>query len=127
MEHQCLGKCRGVFVPQFYVRPDAPCVQCVECQLLFSPQNFVMHSHRTPDKRTCHWGFDSTCWPRYLHLSRRYEGTADEPKLSTVLDQMKEKFHLTSDTTPVDQVKTAHCHTRWSLCCKLALLEGAAQ
>ncbi|KAB5579683.1 hypothetical protein PHYPO_G00197770 [Pangasianodon hypophthalmus] len=103
VEHQCLGKCRGVFVPQFYVRPDAPCVQCVECQLLFSPQNFVMHSHRTPDKRTCHWGFDSARWPRYLHLSRRYEGTAEETKLSTVLDQMKKKFHLQSDT-PLDQV-----------------------
>ncbi|XP_060729666.1 ski-like protein isoform X2 [Tachysurus vachellii] len=114
VEHQCLGKCRGVFVPQFYVRPDAPCVQCVECQLLFSPQNFVMHSHRTPDKRTCHWGFDSTRWPRYLHLSRRYEGTADEPKLSTVLDQMKEKFHLTSDTTPVDQVVDEDSHVRKS-------------
>ncbi|KAI5609437.1 ski-like protein, partial [Silurus asotus] len=102
VEHQCLGKCRGVFVPQFYVRPDAPCVQCVECQLLFSPQNFVMHSHRTPDKRTCHWGFDSSRWPRYLHLSRRYEGTDDETKLNTVLNQMKEKFHLQSDT-PLDQ------------------------
>ncbi|XP_060783603.1 ski-like protein isoform X2 [Neoarius graeffei] len=103
VEHQCLGKCRGVFVPQFYVRPDAPCVQCVECQLLFSPQNFVMHSHRTPDKRTCHWGFESTRWPRYLHLSRRYEGTADEIKLGTVLNQMKEKFQMQSDT-PLDQV-----------------------
>lgn len=103
VEHRCLGKCRGVFVPQFYVRPDAPCVQCVECQLLFSPQNFVMHSHRAPDKRTCHWGFDSARWPLYLHLSRRYEGTADQNKLSTVLQQMKEKFHLQSDT-PLDQV-----------------------
>lgn len=118
MEHRCLGKCRGVFVPQFYVRPDAPCVQCVECQLLFSPQNFVMHSHRTPDKRTCHWGFDSARWPLYLHLSRRYEGTADQNKLSTVLQQMKEKFHLQSDT-PLDQVRTARCHT----CCKVFLLK----
>lgn len=102
VEHQCLGKCRGVFVPQFYMRPDAPCVQCLECRLLFSPQNFVMHSHRTPDKRTCHWGFDSARWPRYLHLSRRYEGTADETELNAVLNQMKEKFHLLSET-PLEQ------------------------
>ncbi|KAF5890298.1 ski-like protein isoform X1, partial [Clarias magur] len=100
VEHQCLGKCRGVFVPQFYVRADAPCVQCVECQLLFSPQNFVMHSHRTPDKRTCHWGFDSARWSRYLHLSHRYEGSADETRFGALLDQMKEKFHLKTDTPP---------------------------
>lgn len=109
VEHQCLGKCRGVFMPQFYVRREAQCVQCVECQLLFSPQNFVMHSHHTPDKRTCHWGFDSARWTRYLHLSRLYEGTTEEAKLGAVLDQMKEKFHLNTDT-PLDQVRVGHYH-----------------
>ncbi|KAL7876731.1 hypothetical protein AOLI_G00116940 [Acnodon oligacanthus] len=93
VEHQCLGKCQGLFVPQFYLQPDAPCVRCLECQLLFSPQNFVMHSHRSPDKRTCHWGFDSAKWPCYLQLSRRYQGVAEEPKLKQLLDEMKNKFH----------------------------------
>ncbi|XP_031415134.1 ski-like protein isoform X2 [Clupea harengus] len=93
VEHQCLGKCQGLFVPQFYVAPNAPCVQCVECQLLFSPQNFVMHSHKSSDKRTCHWGFDSAKWPCYLLLARKYLGSADEPRLKQLLEQMKEKFH----------------------------------
>lgn len=93
VEHQCLGKCQGLFVPQFYMQPDAPCVRCMECQLLFSPQNFVMHSHRSPDKRTCHWGFDSAKWPCYLQLSRRYQGAAEEPKLKQLLEEMKNKFH----------------------------------
>ncbi|XP_044076974.1 ski-like protein [Siniperca chuatsi] len=93
VEHQCLGKCQGLFVPQFYTQPEAPCIQCVECQLLFSPQKFVMHSHKSPDKRTCHWGFDSAKWPCYLQLSRKYQGTPDEPKLKQLLDEVKEKFH----------------------------------
>ncbi|KAM8727066.1 ski-like protein isoform 3-T6 [Acanthopagrus schlegelii] len=93
VEHQCLGKCQGLFVPQFYTQPEAPCIQCVECQLLFSPQKFVMHSHKSPDKRTCHWGFDSAKWPCYLQLARKYQGTPDEPKLKHLLDEVKEKFH----------------------------------
>uniref|UniRef100_H3DBR4 SKI-like proto-oncogene a n=1 Tax=Tetraodon nigroviridis TaxID=99883 RepID=H3DBR4_TETNG len=93
VEHQCLGKCQGLFVPQFYTQPEAPCVQCVECQLLFSPQKFVMHSHKSPDKRTCHWGFDSAKWPCYLQLARKYQGTPEEPRLKQLLDEVKEKFH----------------------------------
>ncbi|XP_030017120.1 ski-like protein isoform X4 [Sphaeramia orbicularis] len=93
VEHQCLGKCQGLFVPQFYTQPEAPCIQCVECQLLFSPQKFVMHSHKSPDKRTCHWGFDSAKWPCYLQLARKYQGTPEEPKLKQLLDEVKEKFH----------------------------------
>ncbi|XP_068604567.1 ski-like protein [Brachionichthys hirsutus] len=94
VEHQCLGKCQGLFVPQFYTQPEAPCIQCVECQLLFSPQKFVMHSHKSPDKRTCHWGFDSAKWPCYLQLARKYQDTPEEPKLKQLLDEVKEKFHF---------------------------------
>ncbi|KAJ8011518.1 hypothetical protein DPEC_G00059050 [Dallia pectoralis] len=98
VEHQCLGKCQGLFVPQFYAQPEAPCIQCVECQLLFSPQKFVMHSHRSPDKRTCHWGFDSAKWPYYLQLGRKYLGTADEPRLKQLLEDMKDKFYYNRTT-----------------------------
>ncbi|XP_061834780.1 ski-like protein [Nerophis lumbriciformis] len=93
VEHQCLGKCQGLFVPQFYTQPEAPCIQCVECHLLFSPQKFVMHSHKSPDKRTCHWGFDSAKWPCYLQLARKYQGSPEEAKIKQLLDEVKEKFH----------------------------------
>ncbi|KAM3842647.1 ski-like protein [Diretmus argenteus] len=93
VEHQCLGKCQGLFVPHFYTQPEAPCIQCVECQLLFSPQKFVMHSHKSPDKRTCHWGFDSAKWPCYLQLARKYQGMPEEPQLKQLLEEVKEKFH----------------------------------
>ncbi|XP_029561693.1 ski-like protein isoform X1 [Salmo trutta] len=105
VEHQCLGKCQGLFVPQFYAKPESPCIQCVECQLLFSPQKFVMHSHKSPDKRTCHWGFDSAKWPCYLQLGRKYLGTAEETHLKQLLEDMKDKFHYnrTSDKKVVEE------------------------
>ncbi|XP_078522310.1 ski-like protein [Lissotriton helveticus] len=96
VEHDCLGKCQGLFAPQFYTQPDAPCIQCLECYGMFSTQTFVMHSHRAPDKRTCHWGFDSAKWYCYLHLSPKYIGSPDEKELKLVLEEMKEKFSLKS-------------------------------
>ncbi|XP_051538094.1 SKI-like proto-oncogene b [Myxocyprinus asiaticus] len=92
VEHQCLGKCQGLFVPQLYSSPDAPCIRCSQCRKLFCPERFVMHSHRQPDKRTCHWGFDSAKWACYLQLAHRYLGTADEEKLQQTLEDMKAKY-----------------------------------
>ncbi|XP_005069808.1 ski-like protein isoform X1 [Mesocricetus auratus] len=92
VEHECLGKCQGLFAPQFYVQPDAPCIQCLECCGMFAPQTFVMHSHRSPDKRTCHWGFESAKWHCYLHVNQKYLGTPEEKKLKIILEEMKEKF-----------------------------------
>ncbi|XP_070438455.1 ski-like protein isoform X2 [Equus przewalskii] len=94
VEHECLGKCQGLFAPQFYVQPDAPCIQCLECCGMFAPQTFVMHSHRSPDKRTCHWGFESAKWHCYLHVNQKYLGTPEEKKLKKILEEMKEKFSV---------------------------------
>ncbi|XP_009954116.1 PREDICTED: ski-like protein isoform X1 [Leptosomus discolor] len=92
VEHECLGKCQGLFAPQFYLAPDDPCIQCLECYRMFSPQTFVMHSHRSPDKRTCHWGFESAKWHCYLHINQKYLGTSEERELKHLLEEMKEKF-----------------------------------
>nr|XP_009938320.1 PREDICTED: ski-like protein isoform X2 [Opisthocomus hoazin] len=92
VEHECLGKCQGLFAPQFYLAPDDPCIQCLECYGMFSPQTFVMHSHRSPDKRTCHWGFESAKWHYYLHINQKYLGTSEERELKHLLEEMKEKF-----------------------------------
>ncbi|XP_034039389.1 ski-like protein [Thalassophryne amazonica] len=120
VEHQCLGKCQGLFVPQFYTQPEAPCIQCIECQLLFSPQKFVMHSHKSPDKRTCHWGFDSAKWPCYLQLARKYQGTSVEPRLKHLLDEVKEKFHYhlkkSIDKKAVDKEETQVRKSSAELC-----------
>lgn len=92
VEHQCLGKCQGLFVPRLYTAPDVPCIRCAQCRVLFSPKRFVMHSHRRPDKRTCHWGFDSARWACYLQLGRKHLGAPDELKYKQLLEKMKEKF-----------------------------------
>lgn len=61
---------------------------------MFAPQTFVMHSHRSPDKRTCHWGFESAKWHCYLHVNQKYLGTPEEKKLKIMLEEMKEKFSM---------------------------------
>uniref|UniRef100_A0A8C5Q4U9 SKI like proto-onco n=1 Tax=Leptobrachium leishanense TaxID=445787 RepID=A0A8C5Q4U9_9ANUR len=92
VEHDCLGKCQGLFAPHIYTQPDAPCIQCLECYAMFSTQTFVMHSHRSPDKRTCHWGFDSAKWHCYIHLSSKHAESPDSKKMKSILKEMKEKF-----------------------------------
>ncbi|GCC32264.1 hypothetical protein chiPu_0010725 [Chiloscyllium punctatum] len=94
VEHWCLGKCQGLFVPQLYSHPDATCIQCLDCHMMFSPQKFVLHSHRSPDKRTCHWGFDSAKWRCYVQLSRKYAESSEEKVLQQCLEEMKERFSL---------------------------------
>lgn len=93
VEHQCLGKCQGLFLPRLYAIPSSSCIRCLQCHRLFCPERFVMHTHWQPDKRTCHWGFDSAKWACYLQLGRRYQGTAEEAKLKQLLEAMKLKFH----------------------------------
>ncbi|KAM7400330.1 hypothetical protein PAMA_004835 [Pampus argenteus] len=129
VEHQCLGKCQGLFVPQFYTQPEAPCIQCIECHLLFSPQKFVMHSHKSPDKRTCHWGFDSAKWPCYLQLARKYQGMPEEPKLKHLLDEVKEKFHYqvkrSLDKKPVEEEESQVKKSSPDLCSPSSKLADA--
>ncbi|KAK1162661.1 ski-like protein [Acipenser oxyrinchus oxyrinchus] len=99
VEHECLGKCQGLFVMQLYTQPNAPCIQCLECQLMFSPQKFVMHSHKSPDKRTCHWGFDSAKWHCYLQLGKKYYNTPEEKQLKQRLEEIKGKFSFQQKMT----------------------------
>ncbi|XP_073482291.1 ski-like protein isoform X2 [Aquarana catesbeiana] len=107
VEHDCLGKCQGLFAPQLYAQPDAPCIQCLECYGMFSTQTFVMHSHRSPDKRTCHWGFDSAKWHCYLHLSPKYLNSPEGKKMKGLLEEMKEKFRKKNQPKRI-QPKTEH-------------------
>ncbi|XP_075058210.1 ski-like protein [Mixophyes fleayi] len=110
VEHDCLGKCQGLFAPQLYNQPDTPCIQCLECYGMFSTQTFVMHSHRSPDKRTCHWGFDSAKWFCYLHLSPKYINTPDGKKMKVLLEEMKDKFSKKNQPKRI-QPKTEHIQT----------------
>ncbi|KAM7139231.1 ski oncogene isoform 2-T2 [Macrochelys suwanniensis] len=90
--HECFGKCKGLLVPELYANPSAACIQCLDCRLMYPPHKFVVHSHKSLENRTCHWGFDSANWRAYILLSQDYTGKEEKARLGQCLDDMKEKF-----------------------------------
>ncbi|NWX04107.1 SKI protein, partial [Caloenas nicobarica] len=90
--HECFGKCKGLLVPELYSNPGAACIQCLDCRLMYPPHKFVVHSHKSLENRTCHWGFDSANWRSYILLSQDYTGKEEKARLGQLLDEMKEKF-----------------------------------
>ncbi|XP_051963987.1 ski oncogene-like [Xyrauchen texanus] len=90
--HECFGKCKGLFVPELYTSPNAPCIQCIDCRLMYPTHKFVVHSHKSLENRTCHWGFDSANWRAYVLLSPDYTGKEEKVRLGQLLDDIKEKF-----------------------------------
>uniref|UniRef100_UPI0035900E76 ski oncogene-like n=1 Tax=Myxine glutinosa TaxID=7769 RepID=UPI0035900E76 len=98
--HECFGRCKGYMVPELYTHSRAACVQCRECRLLFPPQRFVCHSHRGGEKRTCHWGFDSSRWRCYLLLSEEYTNRSERDALASRLTALKEKFEPQAGMVP---------------------------
>ncbi|XP_043918941.1 ski oncogene isoform X2 [Protopterus annectens] len=89
--HECFGRGRGLFIPELYTSPAAACIQCLDCRLLYPPHKFVSHLHRSPENRTCHWGFDSANWRCYVLLNPDYDGE-EKATLEVRLEEMKEKF-----------------------------------
>lgn len=87
--HECFGRCRGRYVDDKYTSLSAECIECDECNELYAPDRFVLHSHRNHETKTCHWGFDSANWRAYLHLTPEIE---DVKEAQIQLDNMKAKF-----------------------------------
>ncbi|XP_028265396.1 v-ski avian sarcoma viral oncogene homolog a [Parambassis ranga] len=90
--HECFGKCKGLFVPELYTSPNAACIQCMDCRLMYPTHKFVVHSHKGQENRTCHWGFDSANWRAYILLCQDYTGKEEKARLEQLLDEIKEKF-----------------------------------
>uniref|UniRef100_A0A3B3YFB9 Ski oncogene n=1 Tax=Poecilia mexicana TaxID=48701 RepID=A0A3B3YFB9_9TELE len=90
--HECFGKCKGLFVPELYSSPNAACIQCMDCRLMYPTHKFVVHSHKAQENRTCHWGFDSANWRAYILLGQDYTGKEEKARLELLLDEIKEKF-----------------------------------
>lgn len=86
--HECFGKCKGILSPEKYTSSNANCIQCTDCLVLFSPQKFVCHAHKSLENRTCHWGFDSANWRSYLLLAKDQDVT----RLQEILEQIKSRF-----------------------------------
>ncbi|XP_033942416.1 v-ski avian sarcoma viral oncogene homolog a isoform X2 [Pseudochaenichthys georgianus] len=90
--HECFGKCKGLFVPELYTNPNAACIQCMDCRLMYPTHKFVVHSHKAQENRTCHWGFDSANWRAYILLGQDYSGKEEKARMEQLLDEIKEKF-----------------------------------
>ncbi|XP_051528787.1 ski oncogene-like isoform X1 [Myxocyprinus asiaticus] len=117
--HECFGKCKGLFVPELYSNPNAACIQCLDCRLMFPTQKFVVHSHKRQENRTCHWGFDSSNWRAYILLDQDYTEKDESSTLQKLLDELKGKFdprnkHKTSYKaySPIPSKKFKHDRSR---------------
>ncbi|XP_050978480.1 v-ski avian sarcoma viral oncogene homolog b [Labeo rohita] len=117
--HECFGKCKGLFVPELYTSPNAACIQCLDCRLMFPTHKFVVHSHKRLENRTCHWGFDSSNWRAYILLDQDYSDKEESSTLQQLLNELKGKFdlgnkHKTSYKaySPIPSKKAKHDHSR---------------
>uniref|UniRef100_A0A3P8UWT9 Ski oncogene n=1 Tax=Cynoglossus semilaevis TaxID=244447 RepID=A0A3P8UWT9_CYNSE len=106
--HECFGKCKGLFVPELYTSPNAACIQCMDCRLMYPTHKFVVHTHKAQENRTCHWGFDSANWRAYVLLSQDYTGKEEKVRLEQLLDEIKEKFDFANKYKRKASSKSKH-------------------
>ncbi|XP_010897373.2 SKI family transcriptional corepressor 2 [Esox lucius] len=70
VSHECAWGSRGNFIPARYNSSRAKCIKCSYCNMYFSPNKFIFHSHRTPDaKYTQPDAANFNSWRRHLKLS----------------------------------------------------------
>uniref|UniRef100_A0A3Q3JQ70 c-SKI SMAD4-binding domain-containing protein n=1 Tax=Monopterus albus TaxID=43700 RepID=A0A3Q3JQ70_MONAL len=70
--HDCAWGCRGSFIPARYNSSRAKCIKCSFCNMYFSPNKFIFHSHRTPESKYLQpdaANFNS--WRRHLKLTEK--------------------------------------------------------
>ncbi|XP_072310466.1 SKI family transcriptional corepressor 2 [Eucyclogobius newberryi] len=73
VSHECAWGCRGNFIPARYNSSRAKCIKCSLCNMYFSPNKFIFHSHRTPESKYMQpdaANFNS--WRRHLKLSEKH-------------------------------------------------------
>ncbi|KAM6979592.1 SKI family transcriptional corepressor 1a [Aplochiton taeniatus] len=70
VSHECAWGSRGNFIPARYNSSRAKCIKCTYCNMYFSPNKFIFHSHRTPEsKYTQPDAANFNSWRRHLKLS----------------------------------------------------------
>ncbi|XP_071034041.1 ski oncogene isoform X2 [Parasteatoda tepidariorum] len=89
--HECFGRCSGLYMPDLFLHPLDPCIECAECHGLLSPQKFVCHVHHPKETRTCHWGFDVFKWRSYIRLEIEVE---ENVQFQEALKEMKQRFDM---------------------------------
>ncbi|XP_048112223.1 LOW QUALITY PROTEIN: SKI family transcriptional corepressor 1 homolog-B [Alosa alosa] len=77
VSHECAWGSRGSFIPARYNSSRAKCIKCSFCNMYFSPNKFIFHSHRTPEsKYTQPDAANFNSWRRHLKLTDK--NSADE-------------------------------------------------
>ncbi|XP_072134141.1 SKI family transcriptional corepressor 1 homolog-B-like [Mobula birostris] len=72
VSHSCAWGCRGNFIPARYNSSRAKCIKCSYCNMYFSPNKFIFHSHRVPDaKYTQPDAANFNSWRRHLKLTEK--------------------------------------------------------
>ncbi|CAM1299301.1 SKOR2 (predicted), partial [Pycnogonum litorale] len=68
--HECAWGSRGSFIPVRYNSSRAKCIRCSFCNLFFSPNKFIFHSHRLPcSKYVQPDAANFNSWRRHIRLS----------------------------------------------------------
>lgn len=85
--HRCFGKCEGICTPELFSFTDRACIECVECHGMLAPTKFVLHVCKNKPKEnfTCHWGFESSKWHSYIHVSM---SEPNQEKCTRMMDEM---------------------------------------
>ncbi|XP_071007434.1 SKI family transcriptional corepressor 1 homolog-B-like [Oncorhynchus clarkii lewisi] len=77
VSHECAWGSRGNFIPARYNSSRAKCIKCSFCNMYFSPNKFIFHSHRTPEsKYTQPDAANFNSWRRHLKLTDK--GSSDD-------------------------------------------------
>ncbi|XP_075898714.1 SKI family transcriptional corepressor 1 homolog-B isoform X2 [Nelusetta ayraudi] len=72
VSHECAWGSRGNFIPARYNSSRAKCIKCSYCNMYFSPNKFIFHSHRTPEsKYTQPDAANFNSWRRHLKLTEK--------------------------------------------------------
>lgn len=90
VEHKCEYGCNGVFYPSRYNSSRAKCIRCNYCNLFFSPNKFIFHSHEQPNviyKSTNNLNINS--WRKHINLVN----PNDEEELNNAWEDVKSIFN----------------------------------
>lgn len=111
VSHECAWGSRGNFIPARYNSSRAKCIKCSFCNMYFSPNKFIFHSHRTPEsKYTQPDAANFNSWRRHLKLSDK--NSPDD--VSHAWEDVKAMFNGGSRkrTLPIGGSNSSSSHTQ---------------